>query len=100
MPKQPCVYILASHYHGTLYIGVTSNLLRRIWSHKQGLVPGFTDTYRVNRLVWYELHERMESAIAREKVMKEWKRSWKIQVIEQENPEWRDLYPRLLSQAH
>ncbi len=92
MNKQPAVYILASKRNGTLYIGVTSNLVRRIWEHRNNLVEGFTERYGVHNLVWYELHESMGSAIQREKRLKEWKRRWKIQMIENANPNWEDLY--------
>lgn len=94
--KQPCVYLLASKPNGTLYVGVTSNLIQRVWQHKNDLVEGFTKRYSVHTLVWYEVHENMESAIAREKAIKEWKRVWKIALIEKMNPEWRDLYDELL----
>jgi putative endonuclease len=90
--KQPAVYILASKRNGTLYIGVTSDLVKRIWEHKSNLVEGFTKRYDVHRLVWYELQETMASAIEREKRMKEWKRVWKLELIERNNPGWRDLY--------
>ena len=90
--KKPAVYILASKRNGTLYIGVTSNLLKRIWEHKHNLVEGFTRRYNVHQLVWYELHETMEAAILREKRLKNWKRNWKIGLIEDVNPEWQDLY--------
>jgi putative endonuclease len=92
----PCVYILASKRNGTLYIGVTSNLPSRIWQHRNDQAPGFTRRYRVHILVWYERHGSMESAIAREKALKEWKRAWKIQLIEDSNPYWRDLYQDIL----
>ncbi|HEX5961910.1 MAG TPA: GIY-YIG nuclease family protein [Rhodanobacteraceae bacterium] len=94
--RMPCVYMLASQRNGTLYIGVTSNLIKRVWEHKHNVVEGFTKEYRVHALVWYEMHETMESAIAREKAMKEWKRAWKIRRIEEVNPEWKDLYPTIL----
>jgi putative endonuclease len=94
--RQPCVYILASGWNGTLYVGVTSDLVKRIWEHKSDLVPGFTNKYRVHDLVWFEEHQSMESAILREKAIKEWKRAWKIELIETANPKWRDLYPGLL----
>ena len=84
--KQPCVYILASHRHGTLYTGVASNLIQRVWQHKNGLADGFTKKYAVHSLVWYEIHENMESAIVREKRIKAWKRAWKLRLIAQENP--------------
>jgi putative endonuclease len=94
--KQPVVYILASKRNGTLYIGVTSGLIKRIWEHKNNLVEGFTKRYRVHNLVWYELHENMESAILREKTLKEWKRMWKLELIERSNPDWNDLYNTIL----
>ena len=97
MSKQPAVYILASKKDGTLYIGVTSDLVKRIWEHKQNLVDGFTKRYGVHLLVWYELHENMESAIVREKQMKDWKRIWKLELIENKNPGWLDLYHGLIS---
>ncbi|MBJ6122088.1 GIY-YIG nuclease family protein [Sphingomonas mollis] len=88
---QPCVYILASRRHGTLYIGVTSNLLARIVQHREGLIPGFTQRYGVRQLVWYEMHDTMDAAILREKRMKEWRRAWKIDLIEARNEQWDDL---------
>jgi putative endonuclease len=96
MQKQPCVYMLASRPNGTLYIGVTSDLVTRVWQHKSDLIEGFTQKYSVHRLVWYEVHETMESAIAREKVLKKWERAWKIRLIMKQNPEWRDLYEELV----
>ena len=84
--KQPCVYILANKRNGTLYIGVTSNILQRVWQHKNDLVEGFTKRYGVHMLVWYESHETMENAITREKAIKEWKRAWKLRMIERDNP--------------
>lgn len=92
MIKQPAVYILASERNGTLYIGMTSDLVKRVWEHKNNLVEGFTKRYNVHHLVWYELHESMNSSIEREKKMKEWKRAWKIKLIEENNPYWNDLY--------
>jgi putative endonuclease len=94
--KQPVVYILASKRNGTLYIGVTSELVKRIWEHKNNMVEGFTKRYNVHRLVWYELHENMESAITREKRLKNWKRKWKLELIESSNPDWQDLYPTIV----
>ena len=91
--KKPCVYMLASRPNGTLYIGVTSNLIQRIWQHKQGLAEGFTQKYQVKTLVWYEQHETMQTAIEREKNLKEWQRAWKVRLIEAGNPQWQDLYP-------
>ncbi len=90
--KRPCVYLLASKRHGTLYVGVTSNLVQRAWQHKEGVVEGFTSKYGVKTLVWYELHPTMESAITREKQIKAGNRNKKIQLIEAMNPDWRDLY--------
>jgi putative endonuclease len=83
---------LASKRNGTLYIGVTSDLAKRVWQHKKDVVDGFTKRYSVHQLVWYELHETMESAIGREKALKNWKRVWKLALIENSNPGWRDLY--------
>ena len=93
--KNPCVYILASKRNGTLYIGVTSDLVKRIWEHKQDLADGFTKKYAVHRLVYYEPHEEMIAAITREKQIKKWKRDWKLRLIEEKNPEWKDLYAEL-----
>ena len=93
---QPCVYILASERNGTLYIGVTSDLVKRIWEHKSDFVEGFTKQHQVHTLVWYEMHGNMESAITREKQLKEWKRQWKIELIEKSNPYWNDLYPTIV----
>ncbi len=93
--KQPAVYILASQRNGTLYIGVTSNLCQRVWQHRNDLVPGFTRQYGVHRLVFFELHATMESAIAREKQLKKWNRAWKLRLIEGANPQWRDLWPEI-----
>ena len=94
--KQPAVYIITSKRNGTLYIGVTSDLVKRIWEHKNNLVEGFTKRYKVHRLVWYELHATMESAITREKRLKNWKRKWKLDLIESTNPDWEDLYHRIV----
>ena len=96
MAKQPCVYLLANRRNGTIYTGVTSNLTKRVWEHKNDLVEGFTRKYAVHTLVWYELHDTMENAIQREKAIKNWKRAWKIELIEQENPDWLDLYKHIL----
>jgi len=95
MNKQPAVYILASRKNGTLYVGVTSELVKRVWEHKSDLVEGFTKRYGVHQLVWYELHESMDKAIEREKRLKEWKRKWKLKLIENSNPAWKDLYNAL-----
>lgn len=92
---QPCVYILASKQNGTLYIGVTSNICKRIWEHKNDVIKGFTQKYQTHLLVWYELHPTMDSAISREKSLKKWNRIWKLRLIEQLNPDWLDLYQQL-----
>ena len=92
MTRQPCVYILASWRNGTLYIGVTSDLLKRVWEHKNDALDGFTKKYTIHDLVWFELHETMANAIQREKSIKKWNRKWKLQLIESSNPSWRDLY--------
>jgi putative endonuclease len=89
------VYILASKTRGTLYIGVTNGLIRRLEQHKQGLVAGFTRKYQVHRLVWFEEFANVDEAIQREKTMKEWPRAWKINLIERTNPHWEDLFPSL-----
>ena len=89
------VYMLASQRNGTLYVGVTSDLMRRVWEHKGGFVEGFTKRYEVNDLVWYEVHESAEAAILREKQIKKWNRAWKIKLIEDANPYWNDLYAGL-----
>ena len=94
--KQPCVYMLTSQRNGTLYIGVTSDLIKRVWEHRQDFVEGFTKKYGVNDLVWYEQHENMLAAITREKALKEWKRAWKLELIEKLNPDWKDLYESLV----
>ncbi len=88
--------MLASRRNGTLYVGVTSDLIKRVYEHKNDLAAGFTKRYNVHQLVWYEAHPNMESAIAREKAIKEWKRRWKIELIESMNPEWRDLSEELV----
>ncbi len=96
MRRQPAVYILASKRNGTLYIGVTSDLAKRVWQHKNDVVDGFPKRYSVHQLVWYELHETMESAIEREKTLKNWKRVWKLELIENSNPSWQDLYETIV----
>ena len=92
MPRQYYVYILASHPYGTLYIGVTSDLPRRIWDHKHSVVPSFTSKHDVKRLVYFETHDDPYAAITREKQIKHWKRNWKVNLIQQQNPQWRDLF--------
>jgi putative endonuclease len=93
--KQPTVYILASKRNGTLYIGVTSDLVKRIWQHKNDIFEGFTKKYGVHTLVYYEMHANMADAIQREKQLKKWNRAWKLALIEKENPEWHDLWPQI-----
>ncbi|MBI2234986.1 MAG: GIY-YIG nuclease family protein [Micavibrio aeruginosavorus] len=89
------VYILSSRRNGTLYVGVTSDLIKRVWQHKDGEIEGFTKKYNVKTLVYYEVHGNAESAITREKQIKEWKRKWKLQLIEKDNPDWSDLYDQI-----
>ena len=89
------VYIMSNRIGGTLYVGVTSRLMQRVYEHREGLVDGFTRRYGLHRLIFYEAHESAEATIVREKQIKEWKRAWKIALIEQENPNWVDLYPLL-----
>ena len=89
------VYLLASKRSGTLYLGVTNNLGRRVWEHKTKVYGGFSARYGVDRLVWYEVYDRVDEAIAREKDIKKWRRAWKIRLIEEMNPEWKDLYETL-----
>jgi putative endonuclease len=95
--KIPCVYILASQRNGTLYVGVTSNPVQRIWQHKEGVAEGFAKKYGVKLLVWHEFHATMESAITREKQIKASNRARKIQLIEAMNPSWRDLYADIIA---
>jgi putative endonuclease len=90
------VYILASKPRGTLYVGVTNNLIRRVFEHQNKLIEGFTERYDVSLLVWYESSQSIESAIAYEKKLKRWRREWKIEMIENQNPEWVDLYPKIV----
>jgi len=96
MYKHFYVYILASRKHGTIYVGVTNDLVRRVYEHKQKLVPGFTKDYGVDKLVYYEIFDDPESAIVREKRLKRWKRDWKISLIETSNPNWEDLYLEII----
>jgi putative endonuclease len=93
------VYILASRKHGTLYIGVTNNLIRRVYEHRSDVVRGFSARYQVHLLVWFESYDDMTMAITREKELKKWRRDWKVNLIERSNPEWVDLYPALASWA-
>lgn len=91
------VYILSSYHNRVLYIGMTSNLQKRIWEHKSKVIKGFTQKYNVDRLVYFETYQDPETAIKRERNMKDWNRDWKVELIEKENPEWNDLYEELLS---
>jgi len=93
---QPAVYILASQRNGTLYTGVTSTLVKRVWEHQNNLIESFTKRYEVHLLVYFELHSDMKSAITREKQIKKWNRAWKISLIEVGNPDWRDLWPEII----
>ena len=93
--KMPCVYMLANKPNGTLYIGVTANLVQRVWQHRNHWVEGFTERYQIHMLVWYEVHETMESAIRKEKALKKWNRAWKIALIEKRNATWADLYDEI-----
>lgn len=94
--KRPCVYIMASKPRGTLYIGVTSDLVKRIWQHRDGQLKGFTKKYGIKILVWFEEHSTMPQAIAREKALKKWNRSWKVRLIEETNSQWLDLYSSII----
>ena len=96
MQRQPAVYILASGRNGTLYIGVTGDLIRRAWEHRNKLIQGFTKKYSVHQLVYYEQHDNMLSAIAREKQLKKWNRAWKLELIEKGNPDWNDLWSEIV----
>ena len=93
---QPAVYILASKPNGTLYVGVTSDLIKRVWQHRSDAAEGFTKRYRVHDLVYYELYDDMVNAITREKQIKKWNRAWKIELIEKNNPTWADLWPTII----
>ena len=86
------VYLLASDKYGTLYLGVTNDIVRRVYEHKGKAVAGFTKRYSIDRLVWFEIHDDVQNAIAREKELKKWRRAWKIRLIEEKNPHWNDLY--------
>lgn len=96
MDKTYYVYMLASKRKGTLYIGVTNDLARRVYEHREGIIDGFTKTHGVKRLVWFETMSSIDAAIQREKNLKHWVRKWKIQLIEKDNPEWRDLYDEIV----
>ena len=94
--KHPAVYILASERNGTLYTGVTSDLVARTWQHREHVVDGFTKRYKVTILVWYELHGSMDAAILREKQIKKWNRAWKLRLIQESNPRWNDLWSHIV----
>ena len=96
MERQPAVYILASRQNGTLYIGVTSDLVKRVWEHKNNSIEGFTKKYGVHLLVYYEVCEDMVAAISREKQLKKWNRAWKVELIEEKNREWKDLWDEIV----
>jgi putative endonuclease len=96
LEKRGYVYMMASGRNGTLYIGVTSDLLKRAWEHREGIADGFSKRYGCRTLVWFEVHSRIDDAIRREKQMKEWRRVWKLRQIEATNPDWQDLYPTLM----
>ena len=95
-PPTAAVYMMASRMHGTLYVGVTSDLIARVVQHREGLLEGFTKRYGIKRLVWYEHHESIVPAIQREKSLKKYRRNWKINLVERDNPRWEDLFPALL----
>ena len=94
--KFPCVYLIASKPDGVIYLGVTSDIVKRVWQHKNAFVDGFSKKYHVHVLVWFEPHQGMESAILREKRIKKWRRAWKVELIEEGNPGWRDLYGEII----
>lgn len=96
MEKGGWVYIMTNRPDGTLYVGVTSDLVRRVWEHREGLVEGFSKRYGLKRLVYFEQHAEIVTAIAREKAIKEWQRAWKVRLIHQANPAWDDLYPSIV----
>lgn len=96
MDRQPAVYLLASGRNGTLYLGVTSKLVQRVWQHRTSAVDGFSARYATHYLVWFEQHETMASAIGREKQIKKWRRAWKVDLIESSNPYWRDLWNEII----
>ena len=96
MEKLPCVYIMTNRFHESMYVGVTSNLHKRVWQHRQHAVRGFTKKYNLTRLAFYEVHDDMYEAICREKAIKKWSRAWKIELIEEKNPTWKDLWFEIL----
>ncbi len=94
--KQYYVYIITNKPYGTLYVGISSNLVQRIYQHREGMAPGFSKEHGLNRLVWYQMHQDVNEAIASEKKIKKWRRDWKVNVIQEMNPEWKDLYPSII----
>ena len=98
MAKAYCVYLMASRRNGTLYLGATSDLIKRVYQHKTAAADGFTKQYRIDRLVWYEQHQSATGMVTRERQLKGWKRAWKIELIETLNPTWRDLYGEILGE--
>ena len=96
MTKGGYLYIMTNQKNGTLYVGVTSDLVRRVHEHREGVVEGFTQKHRLKRLVYFERHDEIEFAIAREKTVKRWQRAWKVELIERDNPEWKDLWPEII----
>ena len=96
MAKRAAVYILASRRNGTLYIGVTSNLIKRVWHHRTLSAEGFSSRYSVHKLVYFELHQDISEAITREKRLKKWRRAWKLRIIEEKNPHWIDLWDQII----
>ncbi len=96
MPSNAYVYIMASKRNGVLYIGSTTDLVKRIWEHRISVVPSFTSKYRVHRLIFYEIHQDYYYALTRERQMKKWERAWKVRLIEKDNPEWKDLYMEII----
>ena len=99
MDRQPCVYLLANARNGTLYLGVTSNLVQRVWQHRASVADGFSARHCIHHLVWFEKHETMESAILREKRINKWNRAWKLRLIDALNASWRDLWPDITEQV-
>ena len=99
MDKKPAVYILASDRNGTLYVGVTTNLVKRVWEHREGIADGFTKKYSIHKLVYFEQFNDMDNAITREKRLKKWRRSWKLKLIEENNPNWNDLWKQITTQG-
>ncbi|MGY0618387.1 GIY-YIG nuclease family protein [Lysobacter sp. A378] len=95
MERQPATYLLASARNGILYVGVTSNLVKRVWEHRNHVMKGFTEKHGITHLVWYEMHDTMEAAISHEKRIKKWRRDWKMQLIETTNPYWNDLWTQI-----